>query len=151
VVGDTRYIKVQAKLAGKPAHELEFVYNVAAWLQLLHNRVLRREEEVEDAGGVPSAFDVNTRVGLHQLYTLVSARYKVITLATHDSPASETLRTLVFGHGDQDAYCPTWDYLATAQNASLVKSAARAHGRRYADGIRGDSKPPKGGRPNRGA
>jgi len=150
VVGDTRYIKVQAKLSGKPAHELEFVYNVAAWLQLLHNRVLSREEEVEDAGGAPSAFDVNTRVGLHQLYTLVSARYKVITPATHDSPASETLRTLVFGHGDQDAYCPTWDYLATAQNSSLVKSAARAHGRSYADGIRGDKKPPKGGRPTRG-
>jgi len=117
----TRYIKVQAKLAGKPAHELEFVYNVAAGLQLLQNRVLRREEEVEDAGGVPSAFDVNTRVGLHQLYTFVPARYEVITLATQDSPASENLRTLGFGQGDQDAYCPTWDYLATAQNASLVK------------------------------
>ena len=70
----------------------------------VHNRVLRHEEEMEDAGGVPLAFDFNTRVGLHQLYTLVSARYKVITLATHYSPASERLRTLVFGHGDHDAY-----------------------------------------------
>jgi len=35
------------------------------------------------------------RVGLHELYSLVSARYKVITLATHDTPASETFRFLV--------------------------------------------------------
>jgi len=76
-------------------------------LQLLLNLVLRLEEEKEDAGGVPSAFDVNTRVRLHPLFTFVSARHKVITLATHDWPASETLRTLVFGHGAQDAYCPT--------------------------------------------
>ena len=76
-------------------------------MQLLHYLVLRLEEEKEDAGGVPSAFDFNTRVGLHPLFTIVSARHKVITLATHDWPASETLRTLVFGNGDRDAYCPT--------------------------------------------
>jgi len=73
-------------------------------------------------------------------------------LATHDQPASKTLQVREFGHGDQDVYCPSYDYLATAQNASLVHAAARAHGKRYADGIRGgDAKPPKGGRPNRGA
>jgi len=91
-------------------------------------------------------------VALHQLFALVSARYKVITLATHDQAASKTLRVLVFGHGDQDVYFPSHDYLATAQNASLVHAAARAHGKRYSDGIRGgDAKPPKGGRPSLGA
>ena len=91
-------------------------------------------------------------MALHQLFALVSARYKVITLATHDQAASKTLRVLVFGHGDQDVYFPSHDYLATAQNASLVHAAARAHGKRYSDGIRGgDAKPPKGGRPSLGA
>jgi len=40
VVRDTRHIKVQDQLAGKPVHELEIVYNVAAWLQLVHNQGL---------------------------------------------------------------------------------------------------------------
>jgi len=152
VVGDTRYAKVQAKVSGKAAHELEFVYNVAAWVQQLHNRQLEHEEAAVRAGRTQSAFDVNSRVALHQLFTLVSARYKVLTLATHDTAASETLRTLVFGHNEQDVYCPAYDYLATAQNASLVRVAAKRHGDRYAAGVRDDKdgKPPKGGRPNRG-
>jgi len=96
VVGATRYLKVQSNLSGKPAQELEFVYNVASWVKHLHNRVLSREEATEKNGSTPSAFDVNTRVALHKLFALVSARYKVVTLATHDTAASETLCTLVF-------------------------------------------------------
>jgi len=40
VVVETRYGKLQAKLAGKPAYDLEFVYNIAAWVQRLQNRAL---------------------------------------------------------------------------------------------------------------
>ena len=76
----------------------------------------------------------------------------MLTLATHDTATSETMRTLVFGQNEHDVYCPAWDYLHTAQNASLVRAAAKRHGDRYADTIRKeDGKPPGGGRPNRGA
>lgn len=62
------------------------------------------------------------------------------------------MRTSVFGHAEHDVYCPSFDFLSTAQQASLVRMAAKRHGERYADGVRGeDSRPPRGGRPNRGA
>lgn len=52
----------------------------------------------------------------------------------------------------EDADCPAWDYLSTAQEASVARVVAKRHGERYADGIRDDKdgRPPKGGRP-RGA
>ncbi|OSX73573.1 hypothetical protein BU14_0337s0008 [Porphyra umbilicalis] len=127
VVGDTRYAKVQAKVSGKAAHQLELVYNVVAWIQRLHNRQLEHKEAAVRAGSAQSAFDVNSCVVLHQLFTLVSARYKVLTLATYDTAASETLRTLVFGHNEQEVYCPAYNFLATAQKASLVRVAAQRH------------------------
>lgn len=125
---------------------------MAAWVQHLYNRQLLYEEAQARKGHAVPAFDVNTRVAVHQLFVLVSARYKVLTLATHDAAASETLRTLVFDNQDKDVYCPAWDYLSTAQSASVVRVVAKRHGERYADGIRDDKdgRPPKGGRP-RGA
>lgn len=154
VVGDTRYARVQAKVHGKAAHELEFVYNVCAWVQALHNRILSKELEREEAGKKISSFDRETRLWLHQLFSLTSARYKVISLATHDGPASETLRALVFDNADDGVYCPAWDFLQNAQTESFVKQAARRHGTRHAAGIRADNpkppdKPGKGDGPKR--
>lgn len=74
VVGDTRYARVQTKVHGKAAHELEFVYNVCAWVQALHNRVLAKELEREEADKRVSSFDRETRLWLHQLFSLTSAR-----------------------------------------------------------------------------
>lgn len=128
VVGDTRYAKPQSKVSGKAAHELEQQYNVAAWLQQLYNRHLAHEEVGEWEGRVPSKFDVQTRVDLHQLFVLVSARYKVLSLPMHDTASSETMRTSVFGHIEHDVYCPSFDFLSTAQQASLVRMAAKRHG-----------------------
>jgi len=156
VVGDTRYERTRNKVSGKAAHELEFVYNVCAWVQHLHNRHLTRELDRSDQGRPVSVFDRESRVALHQLFVLTSARYKVLDLATHDGAASETLRALVFDNADDGAYCPAFDFLRAAQDEQIVKISARRHGERYASGIRGDPtakgpKPGKGGRPKGGA
>ena len=142
VVRDTRYARVQTKVHGEAAHELEFVYSVCAWVQALHNRILAKELEREEADKKVTRFDQKTRMWLHQLFSLTSARYKIIPLATHDGPASDTLRALVFDNADDGVYCPAWDFLQIAQTESFVKHAARRHGARRAAGIRPDTPTP---------
>lgn len=54
VVGDRRYAKLQSNLSVKAAQECESVYNVAAWVQRLHNREPEREEATAHAKGPAS-------------------------------------------------------------------------------------------------
>ena len=68
-----------ARLGNTATAELSFVYNVAAWLQQLHNRQRSRECAEERAGRAVSSFDIRTRVALHQLFTLVSTKYKAVS------------------------------------------------------------------------
>jgi len=77
--------------------ELSFVYNLAAWLQQLHNRQRSRECVDERAGRAVSSFDMRTRVALHQLVTLVSTKYKALTLATYEKSAAALLHCSTCG------------------------------------------------------
>lgn len=43
VTGDTQYERVFGRLQGKAPDEISFVYNVCAWLQSMHNRLLDAE------------------------------------------------------------------------------------------------------------
>jgi len=71
--------------------ELSFVYNLAAWLQQLHNRQRLRECVDEQAGRAVSSFEMRTRVASHKLVTLVSTNYKALTLATYEKSAAALL------------------------------------------------------------
>lgn len=147
VVGDTRYAALMNKVSGKASHELKFVYNVCAALQKLHTLDVAREEVDAVAERPTSKFDITSRVRLHQLVGLASARYKVISLSTSTTAASETLHSLVFSNTEEDVYRPARDFLNTAQNQAPVRVQGRRHGKRFADAARGeDSKPTKGGR-----
>ena len=137
VVGDTQYERLAGRVHGKASAELEFTYNVCAWLQALQNRALVAELEAEADDLPVSRFDVDIRVALHQLFVLTSARYKVLDLAVTDATQSATLHALVTRHNRPDQYCPAFDFLATAQDEQLVRAAARQHGRRAAAEIRG--------------
>jgi len=150
VTGDTRYARTQARVGGKAAHDLEFVYNICAWLQFLYNRQLTHEQATSARGRKTSSLDKDTRVALHQLFLLASARYKVLDLATTDGAAAETLRTIVFQDTDAAVYCPAFEFLQTAQTESFVKLAARRHGGRQASGIRGDATAPATANTGRG-
>ena len=123
---------------GKSSSELEFTYNICAWVQALHNRALGAELQAKVDDNLVSRFDVDTRVALHQLFVLTSARYKVLDLAVTDSTQSATLHALINRHNLPDLYCPAYDFLETAQDEQLVRAAAHEHERRAAGTIRGN-------------
>ena len=138
VVGDTRFAGVVAPLGDTAAAELSCVYNVAAWLQQLHNRQRSRECADERAVRAVSSFDIHTRVALHQLFTLVSSKYKVLTLATYDKSAAAVLHRSAFGGGDggdRDGHCRAWDFLEEARTTRHVRTAVWRHGARRAASI----------------
>jgi len=135
VVGDTRFAGVVARLGNTAAAELSVVYNVAAWLQQLHNRQRSRECADERAGRAVSSFDIRTRVALPHLFTLVSTKYKLLTLATYDKSAAAVLHRSVFGGGDRDGHCRAWDFLEEARTTRHVRTAVWRHGARRAASI----------------
>ncbi|OSX80942.1 hypothetical protein BU14_0031s0111 [Porphyra umbilicalis] len=97
VVGDTGFAGMVALCGDTASAELSFVYNLAAWLQQLHNRQRSRECVDERAGRAVSSFDMRTRVALHQLVTLVSTKYKALTLATYEKSAAALLHCSTCG------------------------------------------------------
>lgn len=77
VSGDMLYERLEARLHGKAANQLACVYVTCAWLQSMHNRFLDAELRKERTFKTVSAFDKGSRLALHQLDALVSARLKI--------------------------------------------------------------------------
>jgi len=134
-LGTLDFAGVVARLGDAAAAELSFVYNKAAWLQKLHSRQRSRECADERAVRVVSSLDIRTRVALHQLFTLVSNKHTVLTLATYDKSAAAVLHCSVFGGGDRDGHCRAWDFLEGAWTTRHVRTAVWRHGARRAASI----------------
>jgi len=136
-VGDTQLERLSGRVQGKAAADLDFTYDICAWLQALHDRALTAalQAEVDDTP-VPR-LHWNTRVALHQLFMLTSARYKLIDLAVKDATRAATLHALVSRHTRPEQCCPESVFLANPEHEQLVRAAARERGRQAVAAIRG--------------